>query len=41
MLEEIGVRDFSDLFADVPEQHRFPSLDLPPAISELELGVAG
>lgn len=36
MLEAIGVARAEDLFADVPENLRFPTLDLPPALSELE-----
>ena len=37
MLEAIGVARMEDLFADVPARVRFPALDLPAAISELEL----
>lgn len=37
MLDAIGVKTFEDLVADIPPQHRSPSLDLPPPISELEL----
>jgi len=37
MLEAIGVAGLEALFADVPARVRFPSLDLPAAISELEL----
>jgi glycine dehydrogenase subunit 1 len=36
MLRAIGVERIGDLFADVPGDARFPSLDLPPALSELE-----
>ncbi|HEC36573.1 MAG TPA: glycine dehydrogenase, partial [Anaerolineae bacterium] len=36
MLDAIGVRSIEDLFTDVPEHARFPKLDLPPALSEME-----
>jgi glycine dehydrogenase subunit 1 len=36
MLAAIGVRSIEDLFADVPEHARFPELDLPDAVSEME-----
>jgi glycine dehydrogenase subunit 1 len=35
MLAAIGVESIEDLFADVPDDARFPPLELPPAISEL------
>ncbi len=37
MLDTIGVGAIADLFADVPADKRFPTLNLPPALSELEL----
>ena len=37
MLQAIGVPSIEDLFADVPAEKRFPTLDLPPALSELDL----
>ena len=37
MLEAVGVGSVADLFHDVPEEHRFPQLDLPPFLSELEV----
>lgn len=37
MLRAIGVDKVEDLFHDVPEAHRFPDLDLPPALTEMEL----
>jgi len=37
MLEAIGVRNAADLFRDVPEAVRFPELDLPAPVSELEV----
>ena len=36
MLETIGVKTLDDLFEVVPAGHRFPKLDLPPALTELE-----
>jgi len=36
MLATIGVRNLEDLFKDVPARHRFPKLDLPPALTEME-----
>ena len=37
MLGAIGVGDVSELFTDVPEAHRFPELQLPPPLSEMEV----
>ncbi|RMF46750.1 MAG: aminomethyl-transferring glycine dehydrogenase subunit GcvPA [Anaerolineae bacterium] len=37
MLRAIGVESVADLFADVPAQHRFPKLDLPAAMTEMEI----
>jgi glycine dehydrogenase subunit 1 len=36
MLDVIGVKTLADLFRDVPEKHRFPTLNLPPAMTEME-----
>jgi glycine dehydrogenase subunit 1 len=36
MLETIGVKSLDDLFKDVPAKHRFPKLNLPPALTEME-----
>ncbi len=36
MLETIGVKSLDDLFKDVPTEHRFPNLNLPPALTEME-----
>jgi glycine dehydrogenase subunit 1 len=36
MLVTIGVKTLDDLFKDVPAKHRFPKLNLPPALSEME-----
>lgn len=37
MLRAIGLERLEDLFEDVPEGARFPSLELPPALSQHEL----
>jgi len=37
MLETIGVKSLEDLFSAVPAKHRFPSLNLPPAVTEMEI----
>ncbi len=37
MLAAVGVDSVADLFQDVPEKLRFPALDLPPALSEMEV----
>lgn len=37
MLKAIGVERIEDLFTDIPEQVRFPTLDLPEGVSELEV----
>lgn len=37
MLKVIGVDQIEDLFTDVPENYRFPKLDLPDGISEMEI----
>jgi glycine dehydrogenase subunit 1 len=37
MLDAVGVDSLDDLFADIPEAHRDPPLDLPPPLSEPEL----
>ena len=36
MLATIGVKSLDDLFKDVPARLRFPKLDLPPALTEME-----
>jgi len=36
MLATVGVKKLEDLFQDVPAKHRFPKLDLPPALTEME-----
>ena len=37
MLEIIGVERVKDLFTDVPPAHRFPKLNIPPALTEMEV----
>ena len=37
MLARIGVPSISDLFTDVPEQHRYPHVELPRPLSEMEV----
>ncbi len=37
MLRAIGVKKIEDLFAAVPAAHRFPKLDLPPEMTEMEV----
>ena len=36
MLETLGVKSLDGLFEDVPAKHRFPELNLPPALTEME-----
>ena len=36
MLHTIGVSNLDELFQDVPAEYRYPHLDLPPAMSEME-----
>jgi glycine dehydrogenase subunit 1 len=36
MLKTIGVKTLDDLFESIPARHRFPELDLPPALTEME-----
>src|SRR5688572_21959848 len=36
MLQTIGVKTLDDLFEDIPEKYRFPDLNLPPALTEME-----
>lgn len=37
MLNTIGVERIEDLFKDLPAEHRFPELNLPPALTEMEV----
>ncbi len=36
MLATIGVRSIEELFQDIPPRYRFPKINLPPALSEME-----
>lgn len=36
MLKTVGVKSLDDLFEAVPAKHRFPDLNLPPALTEME-----
>jgi len=36
MLETIGVKSLDDLFEAIPAKHRFPKLNLPAALTEME-----
>ena len=38
MLRTIGIERVEQLFSDVPPEARYPTLELPPALSELEAG---
>jgi glycine dehydrogenase subunit 1 len=37
MLKAIGLSKLEDLFQEIPEQYRFPELNLPPALTEMEV----
>lgn len=37
MLSAVGVKHLEDLFIDVPAKHRFPDLDLPEGLSQMEV----
>ncbi|MFZ5878629.1 MAG: aminomethyl-transferring glycine dehydrogenase subunit GcvPA [Chloroflexota bacterium] len=46
MLAAVGVKTLDDLFEAIPAKHRFPTLNLPPALTEMEAaaelaGIAG
>ncbi len=36
MLKTVGFKSLDDLFDAIPKKHRFPELDLPPALTEME-----
>jgi len=40
MLETVGVKKIDDLFEDIPASHRFPKLNLPPALTEMEAAIS-
>ena len=37
MLGSIGVKTLDDLFKSVPEKYRYPKINLPPALTEMEI----
>jgi glycine dehydrogenase subunit 1 len=37
MLRTVGIEKLDDLFKDVPAKYRFPTLNLPPALTEMEV----
>jgi glycine dehydrogenase subunit 1 len=37
MLKVIGVKQIDDLFPDVPQEYRFPEMDLPEALTQMEV----
>ena len=37
MLRAVGARKIEELFDDIPAAHRFPALDLPAPLSEMEV----
>jgi glycine dehydrogenase subunit 1 len=37
MLKVVGVKDIDSLFNDIPKKYRFPKLNLPPAMTEMEI----
>lgn len=37
LLKAVGVKDVSDLFKDIPAKYRYPTLNLPPALTEMEV----
>jgi len=37
MLRTIGAKSVADIFPDVPEEHRFPDLNLPDGLSQMEV----
>ncbi len=37
MLQTVGVKNVSDLFTDIPAQYRFPKLNRPSALTEMEI----
>lgn len=39
MLKAVGVKRMEDLFQAIPEAYRFPKLNLPPALTEMEIAV--
>jgi glycine dehydrogenase subunit 1 len=39
MLRTVGIEKLDDLFNDVPAKYRFPTLNLPPALTEMEVSI--
>ena len=37
MLDSIGIKSIEELFNDIPEAHRNPTLKIPPPMPELDL----
>ncbi len=37
MMDAIGIQDISELFEDIPAEHRFPDLQLPDPLTEMEV----
>lgn len=37
MLKSIGISSLADLFTDIPEKYRFPKLELPSGVTEMEV----
>ncbi|HKJ28478.1 MAG TPA: aminomethyl-transferring glycine dehydrogenase subunit GcvPA, partial [Anaerolineales bacterium] len=37
MLQAIGAASLAELFESIPKEHRFPNLDLPPQMTEMEI----
>ncbi len=37
MMEAIGIQDIAELFVDIPAEHRFPDLQLPCPLTEMEV----
>jgi glycine dehydrogenase subunit 1 len=37
MMDAIGIEDIEELFHDVPAEHRYPQLDLPDPLTEMEI----
>ncbi len=37
MLRTVGINNLEDLFKDIPAKYRFPTLNLPPALTEMEV----
>ena len=40
MLESIGIKNIEELFKEIPEKYRYPDLNLPPHLTEMEVSEA-